>query len=234
VLLNYSIRHLHLPAILLALSAAALAQEPPVPIIQPGAPGQSNKTLSAASIAAAPRPGPLKADITFMQGMIMHHSQAIEMTNLMAARTHNKALLEFGKRISISQTDEIKWMQKWLEARGQPTTMPMDPMAGMGNMDMGNMKMGDMKMDPAPMMMPGMLTPAQMKALAAASGPKFDNLFLTGMIQHHTGALTMVGDLLAQGGAEQDNQMYDFASDIDNTQSAEIKIMQGMLSKEKK
>jgi len=84
------------------------------------------------------------------------------------------------------------------------------------------------------MMMPGMLTPAQMKALAAASGPKFDNLFLTGMIQHHTGALTMVGDLLAQGGAEQDNQMYDFASDIDNTQSAEIKIMQGMLSKEKK
>lgn len=230
MLLNYSARHLQLPAILLALSAAALAQEPPVPIIQPGAPGQSNKTLSAASIAAAPRPGPLKADITFMQGMIMHHSQAIEMTNLMPARTHNKALLEFGKRISISQGDEIKWMQKWLEARGQPTTMPMDmPMSGMGNMDMGNMKM-----DSAPMMMPGMLTPAQMKALKAATGPKFDNLFLTGMIQHHTGALTMVGDLFAQGGAEQDNQMYDFATDIDNTQSAEIKIMQGMLAKEKK
>jgi uncharacterized protein (DUF305 family) len=211
--------------------AVALAQEPPAPIVQPGAPGQNSKTLSAAAIASAPRPGPLKADITFMQGMIMHHSQAIEMTNLMPARTHNKALLEFGKRISISQGDEIKWMQKWLEARGQPATMAMDPMpmAGMGNMNMGNMKMA-----PAPMMMPGMLTPAQMKALAAASGPKFDNLFLTGMIQHHTGALTMVGDLFAQGGAEQDNQMYDFATDIDNTQSAEIKIMQGMLSKEKK
>lgn len=230
MLLNYSLR-LHFPAILLAVSAAALAQEPPVPIIQPGAPGQSNKTLSAASIAAAPRPGPLKADITFMQGMIMHHSQAIEMTNLMPARTHNKALLEFGKRISISQGDEIKWMQKWLEARGQATTMAMDPMP-MGGM--GNMNMGNMKMDPAPMMMPGMLTPAQMKALKAATGAKFDNLFLTGMIQHHTGALSMVSDLYAQGGAEQDNQMYDFATDIDNTQSAEIKIMQGMLSKEKK
>ena len=125
MLLNYSIR-LYFPVILLALGAAAQAQEPPVPIIQPGAPGQSNKTLSAASIAAAPRPGPLKADITFMQGMIMHHSQAIEMTALMPARTHNQALLEFGRRISISQGDEIKWMQKWLEDRGQPTAMPME------------------------------------------------------------------------------------------------------------
>jgi len=84
------------------------------------------------------------------------------------------------------------------------------------------------------MMMPGMLTPEQMKALAAASGARFDHLFLTGMIQHHTGALTMVQDLFRAGGAQQDPRMFDFATDIDNTQSAEIKIMQGMLLKENK
>ena len=85
-----------------------------------------------------------------------------------------------------------------------------------------------------PMLMPGMLTPEQMKALAKATGPAFDHLFLTGMIQHHGGALTMVEDLFNTPGAGQDTVLYDFATDIDNTQRAEIKIMQGMLNKEKK
>lgn len=206
------------------------------PIVQPGAPGQASKVLSADSIKIS-TPAPLEADTGFMQGMIHHHAQAVEMVALMmGGRTHNKALLAFGKKISISQTDEIKFMQQWLEDRGK--AVPMDHskmdhshMAHMG--DMPGMSHGEMDMASMPMM-PGMLTPEQMKALAKASGPAFDHLFLTGMIQHHTGALVMVEDLFATPAAGQDGQLFDFATDVENTQSAEIKIMQGMLDKEKK
>ena len=202
---------------LVSLSAAAVFAQQPT-IVQPGAPGQSSKILSSSTIRVPAREL-TKADIDFMQGMIHHHSQAVEMTALMPARTHNKALLAFGKRISISQSDEIKFMQKWLEDRGKAVPMMMDH----------NMKGMDMAMP----MMPGMLTPSEMKALANAKGPEFDRLFLTGMIQHHGGALTMVADLFATPAAAQDAQLFDFVTDVDNTQSAEIKIMQGML-KEKK
>jgi uncharacterized protein (DUF305 family) len=177
----------------------------------------------------------MEADTAFMQGMIMHHSQAVEMTALMPSRTHNKELLAFGKRISISQSDEMKFMKQWLEERGKPVEMQHDMgMAGMDHSKMDHSKMDHSKMAAAPMMMPGMLTPEQMKALAMAKGPAFDHLFLTGMIQHHGGALTMVQDLFSVAGAGQDSQLYDFVTDVDNTQSAEIKIMQGMLNKEKK
>ena len=215
-------------AAFLSVSAASIwAQAPSAPIVQPGAPGLTSKTLSAASVGVPPR-APAEADTLFMQGMIHHHSQAVEMTALMPARTHNKALLAFGKRISISQSDEIKSMKMWLEDRGKPVPMDMKmDMKGMSHMDHSGMDMASMPM------MPGMLTPEQMKALAKASGPTFDRLFLTGMIQHHTGALVMVQDLFATPGAGQDSQLFDFATDVDNTQTAEIKIMQGML-KEKK
>ena len=139
-----------------------------------------------------------------------------------------------GERIGISQTDEIKYMKQWLEDRGKPTSM------GQGHMDHAAMdhKAGEHKagehMDMGSMpLMPGMLTPEQMKALSEASGPQFDHLFLTGMIQHHTGALVMVQDLFNTAGAGQDAVLFDFATDIDNTQRAEIKIMQDMLLKEK-
>jgi uncharacterized protein (DUF305 family) len=171
---------------------------------------------------------PAAPDIAFMQGMIMHHSQAVEMTDLLRTRSRNKDLQALGKRISISQTDEIQYMKQWLEERGQPASMQH------AHMDMANMKgMDHGKMDSMPLM-PGMLTPQQMKALERASGPAFDHLFLTGMIQHHTGALTMVQDLFDTPGAGQDAVLFDFATDIDNTQRAEINIMQGMLLKEKK
>jgi len=154
----------------------------------------------------------------------MHHSQAVEMTDLLRTRSHNKDLLQLGQRISISQTDEIKYMKQWLQDRGKPLEMPM-----------GDMNMADMKGMEMPMpLMPGMLTPPQMTALSKASGPAFDHLFLTGMIQHHTGALIMVEDLFDTAGAGQDNVLFDFATDIDNTQRAEIRIMQGMLAKEKR
>jgi len=185
------------------------------PIVQPGAPGQSSKILSP-DAAAIHTQAPSAADVSFMQGMIMHHSQAVEMTDLLRTRTHNKDLLALGKRISISQTDEMKYMKQWLEDRGLPT---------MGHMDHNMASMP---------LMPGMLTPKQMKALEQATGPAFDHLFLTGMIQHHTGALVMVQDLFDTPGAGQDAVLFDFATDVDNTQRAEINIMQNMLLKEKK
>jgi uncharacterized protein (DUF305 family) len=187
-------------------------------IVQPGAPGETSKILSPSTVRV-PAHEVTKADVDFMQGLIHHLSQAVEMTALMPARTHNKKLLAFGRKISVSQTDEIKFMQQWLEERGQ--AVPMAHMADMPGMQ-------HMNMDSMPMM-PGMLTPEQMKALAKATGPTFDRLFLTGMIQHHTGALTMVRDLFNTPAAGQDGQLYDFSTDVDNTQTAEIKIMQGML-----
>jgi uncharacterized protein (DUF305 family) len=211
----------------LLLTAAAWAQQA-APIVQPGAPGKRSKTVSPAAVRIAPKP-PIEADVTFMQGMIHHHSQAVEMVDLLRTRGQSKELQALGERISISQTDEIKFMKQWLEDRGKPAS----PMAGnmAGNMagHMDHMEHKNMAMP----LMPGMLTPAQMETLAKSKGPEFDNLFLTGMIQHHTGALVMVDDLFAIPGAGQDPVLYDFASDIDNTQRAEIKIMSEML-KEKK
>ena len=192
-------------------------------IVQPGAPGQSSRILSPET-AGIPVRETTEADARFMQGMIHHHAQAVEMTALMPARSRNKALLAFGKRISISQTDEMNFMKQWLEDRGKPVPTQMGNMAHMpGMVHPGQMDMGSMPM------MPGMLTPEQMNALARASGSGFDRLFLTGMIQHHTGALVMVEDLFATPGGGQDAQLFDFATDVENTQTAEINIMKGML-----
>jgi uncharacterized protein (DUF305 family) len=197
-------------------TAFIYAQQPhtnPAPVVQPGAPGAPSTTLPPSTTAAAPSLSP--ADIDFMQGMIMHHGQAVEMTALIPSHTQNKDVRALGERISLSQTDEIKFMRKWLEARGEATSMP-----GMPDMDMSGKAMP---------MMPGMLTPQQMEALRHATGTEFDRLFLTGMIQHHGGALTMVKELFDAPGAGQDADLFDFATDVDNTQRAEIKIMQQML-----
>jgi uncharacterized protein (DUF305 family) len=213
--------------------ASACAQQAPAAspelapgIVQPGAPGAPNKILTkdAATASEALRP-PSKADVDFMQGMIMHHNQAVEMTELLKTRTKDPEVMRLGKKIDVSQTDEMRWMKQWLTDRGLPVAAPM------GGMEMGGM---DMKgMDMSMPMMPGMLTAAQMDALRKATGPQFDHLFLTGMIQHHTGALQMVKDLFANPGAGQDPQLFDFASDVDNTQQAEIDIMRHMLEQRK-
>jgi uncharacterized protein (DUF305 family) len=207
---------------------ATLTTEDPI-IVQPGAPGQTGKILSAASAGIPFRP-PAMADISFMQGMIMHHSQAVEMTDLLRTRSRNKDLQSLGKRISISQTDEIQYMKQWLQDRGQTVSAGHD-MSAMKGMDHGSMPGMNIASMP---LMPGMLTPQQMHALSKATGRAFDYLFLTGMIQHHTGALVMVRDLFDTPGAGQDAVLFDFANDVDNTQRAEINIMQGMLLKEKK
>jgi len=211
-----------LTAFLFLLGAIAVSAQQTAPIVQPGAPGQPGRLLTEATVRIPPK-APFKADVEFMQGMIMHHSQAVDMVLLLRTRGKSPILKSFGEKISISQTDEIGFMKRWLEERGKPATMPMD-----------HSKMSPAEMKNMNMLMPGMLTPQQMSALAKAKGAQFDHLFLTGMIQHHGGALTMVEELFNTPGAGQDPVLFDFATDIENTQSAEIKIMRGMLDKEKK
>ncbi|HEY1937363.1 MAG TPA: DUF305 domain-containing protein [Candidatus Angelobacter sp.] len=160
-----------------------------------------------------------------MQGMIMHHAQAVEMTALISSHTENKDLRLLGARISSSQSDEIKFMKRWLATRGEPISMAMPEMRDM------NMPGNDMANHPTALM-PGMLTPEQMEALRKAKDAEFDHLFLTGMIQHHNGALTMVKDLFDTAGAGQDAELFNFATDVDSGQRAEIRIMQAMLQKQ--
>jgi uncharacterized protein (DUF305 family) len=206
-----AIRALHLIPLFLG---AAFAFGQPAPIVQPGAPGKATKVVSPAK--AVLRAGAVsEADVTFMQGMIHHHAQAVEMVDLLRTRGASKDLLAFGERITISQSDEIRFMKEWLIARGKPAAPAHDHAAHMAG---GGMPL-----------MPGMLTAAQMTELANAKGAAFDRLFLTGMMQHHTGALVMVEDLFDIPGAGQDPVMFDFATDIDNTQRAEIEVMRGML-----
>ena len=187
-------------------------------VVQPGAPGQATRKLPSTTRAKLPPAS--KKDVEFMQGMIHHHAQAVEMVALMASRTENKKLLLLGARISQSQSDEINFMKRWLEARGEKTSMPMP---GMDDMSMSGHHHHHQ------MLMPGMLTAEQMDALKNAKGAEFDRLFLTGMIQHHTGALVMVEDLFKSAGAGQDAEIFNFATDVDSGQRAEIRIMQTLL-----
>jgi uncharacterized protein (DUF305 family) len=149
-----------------------------------------------------------EADVRFMQGMIHHHAQAIQMASLAPTHGANSRVALLCKKIDISQRDEIAMMKGWLASRHQ--FVPDDK-------------------DPHPMMMPGMLTPEQMTALAAAKDTVFDRLFLTGMIQHHQGAIKMVSDLFASGGG-QAPEMSGYANGIDNDQRGEIAVMQQLLS----
>jgi len=189
-------------------SAAPAAQS--VPIIQPGAPGEPSRAIDATRAVDLSKVRFTTADVEFMQGMIGHHAQAIEMTDLLKTRTGRPEMRKLAERIDISQADEIKMMQQWLVARGQ---IAPDQFAHHHES----------------MMMPGMLTPEQMQRLSAARGPEFDRLFLEGMIAHHGGALTMVADLMKQPGAAQESEMFAFVSDVEADQQAEIGRMQAML-----
>jgi uncharacterized protein (DUF305 family) len=231
------------------LSAAVRAQQsdPAKPVVvQPGAPGAPSKTLPSSTRAALPPQS--AADVEFMQGMILHHAQAVEMTAMIQSHTQNKDLRSLGARISSSQSDEIKFMKRWLASRGESAQKAMPEMPGM-NMSYGKSQDSshetshetsrdtshDTSRDTSRdtmALMPGMLTPQQMEALQKAKGSEFDHLFLVGMIQHHNGALTMVKDLFDTAGAGQDAELFNFATDADNSQRAEIRIMESMLKKE--
>jgi len=182
------------------------------PIVQPGAPGQSTKVIAKEQAVDLSRVQHTAADVRFMQGMIGHHAQALEMTALLQSRTASDDMRKLAQRIEVSQSDEIKMMQHWLESRGQAVP---DPHAHHAQ---------------GATLMPGMLTPEEMARLAAAKGEAFDRLFLEFMIKHHEGALTMVKDLFATPGAGQESEMFAFASDVDADQRMEIERMGAMLS----
>ena len=208
-------------AVLTSISINTIGQTSDVQkprVVQPGAPGQPTRQLPsdtrARLLAVSPK------DVDFMQGMIMHHAQAVEMTALIAARTANRDIQLLGERISKSQEDEIAFMMRWLEIRNQPTESKGHGSAkGGGHGGAGSNRM------------PGMLSAAQMNELRNAKGREFDRLFLEGMIQHHQGALVMVKDLFETAGAGQDAEIFNFATDVDSGQRAEIKTMETLLSK---
>jgi uncharacterized protein (DUF305 family) len=196
----------------LVLAARAAAQ---VPVIQPGAPGKPSRELSPSerpkAVASKHTPG----DTRFMQGMIGHHAQAVEMVDLLKTRTEREEMRMLGLRIEVSQNDEIKMMKRWLEARGEPL-----PSEHAHHTPAGQM--------------PGMLTAAEMAALRAAKGAAFDRLFLEGMIRHHGGALIMVQELRSSPGAMQEAEIADFATHVDADQRMEILRMNAMLKGLKK
>jgi len=203
----------------------ALAQRPEVDVpsvVRPGAPGEPTKILPVTTRAKLP---PVSAkDIEFMQGMIFHHAQAVEMTALINERTNNQELRLLGARIKQSQSDEMNFMKRWLEARGEFVLMPVSGLPSSHSHQMQG--------SAGVKLMPGMLTQEQMKALAASKGTEFDRLFLRGMIQHHEGALEMVKELFDSAGAGQDAEIFNFATDVDSGQRAEIKIMSKMLGED--
>jgi uncharacterized protein (DUF305 family) len=191
-------------------SAPASAEAKP-PIVQPGAPGQPSQIIAAAAARDLSQVQYTGADIKFMQGMIGHHAQAVEMVALVPSRTSSDDVRKLALRIDVSQKDEMQMMREWLVARGQQIP---DPRA--------HHMMGTT-------LMPGMLTAEEMEQLAAATGAAFDRLFLEGMIKHHGGAITMVHDLFATDGAGQTPEIFSYASDVDADQRMEIDRMGAML-----
>jgi uncharacterized protein (DUF305 family) len=181
------------------------------PIVQPGPPGESSRILTPEAVAGLEPPSHTTEDVRFMQGMIAHHAQALEMTALLKTRTASDAMRKLAQRIEVSQADEIEMMRQWLESRGADGPAEHAHHA------------------PGAPLMPGMLTPEQMQRLAAARGPDFDKLFLEYMIRHHEGALVMVKQLFATPGGGQESDIHAFASDVDADQRMEIGRMVGML-----
>jgi uncharacterized protein (DUF305 family) len=198
-----------------ACAAARSGQE----VTRTGAP-MSPAELAKADGGHAPY---TRADVTFMSGMIGHHAQAVLMASWAPTHGASESLRILASRIDVAQRDEIQFMQRWLRDRKEtvPDADPTKPMAGHDMMSMPGMDMG---------LAPGMLSPEQMKRLDAARDVDFDRLFLTFMIQHHTGALTMVNTLFGSPGAGNEGYVFRFASDVEADQTTEIDRMQKMLA----
>lgn len=206
-----------LSVLVLSLGGVSSAQD--APIVLPGAPGEATRTLSANEAIEIADNSYSADDVLFMQNMIPHHAQAVEMVALVKDRTNRKELLDIAGRIDASQADEIKFMQSWLEERGEPLM----------SMDHGAHGAGHEHHMMDGMMMEGMATPAQMAALAEAKSTDFDRMFLQLMIAHHEGAITMVDDLTDQPGSAYDPVLFEFISDIKTDQTDEIERMNAIL-----
>lgn len=217
----------------LILAGVIAGQQTSPPIFQPGAPGAPSRVISAEQARVLGRTTYTAADVAFMQHMIVHHAQAVEMVELQKTRGENARVNLLGRRIALSQEAEMELMRGWLSERGQPLEMQGMDHGSHGGMDhsahAGHAGNGAVSPDDTPVMA-GMLTPRQMRALAAASGAEFDRLFLTGMIQHHQGAIDMVRDLMSTPDAAEDTVLSDFATSVVGDQSAEILRMQSLLS----
>ena len=182
------------------------------PIIQPGAPGEAARELTADEAIKVANTSYSPADVVFMQDMIPHHNQAVQMAELVAARTNREELKDVAGRINASQADEIEFMQEWLQSRGE--TVP-DPTAH-DAMHTSHV-------------MAGMASAEDMAKLADSTGTDFDRLFLQLMIAHHDGAVTMVEELLEQGGSAYDPVLFEFTTEVTNDQTAEIERMNVLL-----
>jgi uncharacterized protein (DUF305 family) len=196
-----------------ARAAAAPAPEPDVMKVKHG-----DKEAIARARADSARIPYTAADVHFMSGMISHHAQAIAMAKWAPTHRASESVRILAARIINAQTDEIVIMQQWLADREQP--VPEADPTGM-KMNMGGMQ--------HVMLMPGMLSEAQMKQLDAARGKEFDRLFLTFMIQHHTGAVEMVKELFSTYASGQNDVVFKFASDVNTDQTTEIARMERML-----
>jgi uncharacterized protein (DUF305 family) len=190
---------------LVATATVALAQE--APIIQPGAPGENVRALSAEQAIDIAVTSHSPDDVKFMQDMIPHHRQAMEMAELVADRTNRPEIIDVAGRITVSQRDEI-----WLRSRGERVPIPTAYDAMHTEHKMA-----------------GMATPRQLEELAKSEGTEFDRMFLRLMITHHEGAVTMVEELLEQPGSAYDPVLFEFTTDVTNDQSAEIERMNALL-----
>ena len=204
------VRCASLSVILFSLASVGMAQD--VPIVQPGAPGEPARELSAEEAIEIANTRYSPDDIMFMQDMIPHHNQAVQMAELVADRTNRQELVDVAGRIDVSQLDEIEFMQQWLRERGERVP---DPTAHDAMHTSHKMA--------------GMASPEQMADLAQAEGTAFDRMFLELMITHHEGAVTMVEELLEQPGAAYDPVLFEFTTDVTNDQSTEIERMNALL-----
>jgi uncharacterized protein (DUF305 family) len=221
----------------LALLTAALAvgctktTPAPVTTAAPAPPmqvaDQSHLDPAAQARADKGKPPFVDADVKFMQGMIHHHAQAILISKWAPSHGASEAVQKLCDRIVVAQRDEIRMMTNWLRQRGLEA--PAADTLGTGHQHMPGMQHMPGLAMPAPVMMPGMLTPEQVAQLDSARDTKFDRLFLTYMIQHHRGAITMVHELFSSNGAANDGVIYRFASDVEADQGAEIERMTRML-----
>lgn len=221
----------------LVMSGVLMQQASPS-IFQPGAPGAPSRVVTVEEARALGRSRFTADDVGFMQHMIVHHAQAVQMVALLETRGADEKVRLMGRRIALSQQAEMDLMRAWLAEREQPLDMQrMDhgAHAGMDHAAHAGMDHGGHGASPATSaddtpVMPGMLSPRQMRELAAANGAGFDRLFLEGMIQHHQGALDMVDALLARPGAAEDTVLSDFTTSVVADQSAEILRMRLLLS----
>jgi len=204
------LRRVSTSVILLCLATIGLAQD--VPIIQPGAPGDAAKELSAEEAIEIANTSHSPDDVQFMTDMIPHHNQAMQMAELVGDRTNRQELNDVAGRINVSQEDEIKFMQGWLRDRGERVPEPTAHDAMHTSHKMA-----------------GMASPEQMAELAQAEGIAFDRMFLELMITHHEGAVAMVEELLEQPGSAYDPVLFDFTTDVTNDQSSEIERMNALL-----